>query len=140
MTTSEVSDREVVTISVRPRILIVEDEPVVAEDIREELESCGYEVIGVTGSGRLAIEIAKGIRPDIVMMDYRINSDLDGIETAVCLQSLFERPVPIVFATAYSIEDRAVLAAVNPYTIVKKPFSGEDLTAKILELMSPTPL
>ena len=119
----------------RPKVLIVEDEAIVAENVREILESYGYHVTGLTASGRTAIELAREIRPDVVLMDIRIKSDLNGIETAVCLQGLYEPPIPILFTTAYADESYPLLTAVKPYAIMKKPFSTADLTSNILKVM-----
>jgi two-component system, response regulator PdtaR len=122
-------------ISARPKVLVVEDEGIVAECIRQDLQSFGYDVIGITESGRAAIEIARRIRPDVVVMDIRIKSDLNGIETAVCLQGLYEEPIPILFTTAYWDEDNPLIVAVNPCAALKKPFSSEELTSSILKVM-----
>jgi CheY-like chemotaxis protein len=135
MMTTDVSEGEIRVISVRPKVLIVEDERIVAESLRQELESFGYQVIGVTESGRTAIEIAQRIRPDVVLMDIRIKSDLNGVETAVCLQGLYQQPIPIVFVTAFWAEQQSLFAAVNPYVVVKKPFSTKELTSSIRKVM-----
>src|SRR5262245_17054916 len=89
----------------KPKVLIVEDESVVAEDIKEKLETLGYSIIGVTDSGREAIELAKRHSPDLVMMDIHIKTDLNGVEAAICIQGLFERTIPIVFVSGYSVQD-----------------------------------
>jgi CheY-like chemotaxis protein len=122
-------------ISARPKVLIVEDECIVAENIRQELESLGYQIIGITESGRNAIEIARRIRPDVVLMDIHIKADLNGIETAVCLQGMYEQPIPIVFVTGFWKEQHSLFAAVNPYTLVKKPFSTKQLSSSIQKVM-----
>jgi CheY-like chemotaxis protein len=118
----------------KPKVLIVEDEAIVAEHMKEKLETSGYSVIGVTDSGREAIELAKQNCPDLIMMDIRIKTDLNGVETAICIQGSFERPIPIVFVSSYSLEDFPEIEAVHPYTILKKPFSDEDLSSSILKI------
>jgi CheY-like chemotaxis protein len=75
-----------------PKVLIVEDERVIAEHLQEMLDSFGYEVIGIVATGDRAIEIAKKNRPDVVLMDIPINASLNGVETAVCLQGIYEDP------------------------------------------------
>jgi CheY-like chemotaxis protein len=110
-----------------PRALIVEDEFIVAEDLRSKLQELGYNVVGVTASGREAIEFAKLNSPDLVLMDFRINSDLNGPEAAVIIQGLSEIPVPIVFLTAYALSDYPLVKAVQPYLYLQKPFSDVDL-------------
>jgi two-component system, response regulator PdtaR len=69
METTGVCEGEKGVISARPKVLIVEDECIVAENIRQDLQSLGYQIIGITGSGRNAIEIAEKISPDVVLMD-----------------------------------------------------------------------
>ena len=118
----------------KPKVLIVEDENIVAEDIRERLEALGYGIIGITDSGREAIELAKRHSPDLVMMDIHIKTDLNGVEAAICIQGLFERTIPIVFVSGYSVQDFPEIGAVYPYTILKKPFSDEELNSTILNV------
>jgi CheY-like chemotaxis protein len=101
---TSVGEREVGVVFSRPKVLIVEDERIVAQSVRQDLKSFGYQVIGITESGRAAIEIARSIRPDVVVMDVRIKSDLNGIETAVCLQGLYEEPIPILFTTHFGMK------------------------------------
>jgi DNA-binding response OmpR family regulator len=132
---TSVGEREVGVVFSRPKVLIVEDERIVAESVRQDLKSFGYQVIGITESGRAAIEIARSIRPDVVVMDVRIKSDLNGIETAVCLQGLYEEPIPILFTTAFWDEDNPLIVAVNPCAVLKKPFSTKELTSSILKVM-----
>jgi CheY-like chemotaxis protein len=110
-----------------PRALIVEDEFIVAEDLRSKLQNLGYVVVGVTASGREAIEFAKSNSPDLVLMDFRIKSDLNGPEAAVIIQGLTETPIPIVFLTAYALSDYPLVSAVQPYLYLQKPFTDFDL-------------
>jgi two-component system, LytTR family, response regulator len=135
METTGVCEGEKGVISARPKVLIVEDECIVAENIRQDLESLGYQIIGITGSGRNAIEIAEKISPDVVLMDIHIKADLNGIETAVCLQGLYEQPIPVVFVTGFWKEQHSLFAAVNPYILVKKPFSTKELSSSIRKVM-----
>lgn len=118
----------------RPKVLIVEDERVIAEHLQEMLDSFGYDVIGIVATGDKAIEIAKKNRPDVVLMDIRINASLNGVETAVCLQGIYEDPVPILFVTAYSVEDFPVIKAVHPYAVLKKPFTEQDVSSTLQQV------
>jgi CheY-like chemotaxis protein len=68
-------------------------------------------------------------------MDMRIKADLNGAETAICIQGLFEQPIPILFITAYQTKDFPLVAAVNPYTVLSKPFSSEDLTRSLRDVV-----
>lgn len=111
------------------KAIIVEDEAIFAETLRELLQELGFIIVGVTGSGREAIECAKSIQPDFVLMDCQIKSDLNGPETAVVIQGLTDRPVPIVFLTAHKASDYPLIQAVAPYVYLRKPFSDADLKA-----------
>ena len=134
MLSTEVTNKDTKANPARPKVLIVENEGVVALDMCAMIEPLGYDVIGITDSGKKAIEIAKRNRPDVVSMDIRINSGLNGVETAVCLQGLYDQPIPIVFVTGYSVDDFPVIKAVNPYVVLKKPFSDKDLTSGLLRV------
>jgi CheY-like chemotaxis protein len=116
----------------RLKAIIVEDEVIVAEDLRNKLLELGFNVIAVTGSGREAIECAKETHPDLVLMDFQIRSDLDGAEAAVVIQGMTDSPIPIVFLTAHAASEFPLLRAVSPYVYLRKPFSDADLK-KILD-------
>lgn len=109
------------------KALIVEDESIVAEDLRTKLQELGFNVVAVTASGREAIECAKVARPDLVLMDFQIKSDLDGTEAAVVIQGMTDSPIPIVFLTAHAASEFPLLRAVAPYVYLRKPFSDADL-------------
>ena len=64
------------------KILIVDDEVVVAEDIRRQLRSLGYVVVGVVASGSEAVQLAGEHRPDLILMDIKLKGPMDGIEAA----------------------------------------------------------
>lgn len=111
----------------RLKALIVEDEAIVAEDLRSKLQELGFNVIAVTDSGREAIECAKETQPDVVLMDFQIKSDLNGTEAAVVIQGMTDSPIPIVFLTAHAASEFPLLRAVAPYVYLRKPFSDADL-------------
>ena len=138
MLSTEVCNGDLRINSARPKVLIVEDEAIVALDICSRVEPLGYTIIGVTDSGRKAIEMAKLNRPDIVLMDVHIKADLNGVETAVCLQGLFEHPIPIVFVTGYSLAEFPVINAVHPYAVLKKPYSDTDLASHLRRFWADT--
>ncbi len=100
------------------KILIVEDEFVVAENLRAELESMGYEIVGMAFSGDEALELARPERPDLVLMDIKLHEGMDGIETAIHLRQ--ELDIPSFFLTAFSDEsflERAKLAEPLGYLV-----------------------
>lgn len=112
------------------KILVVEDERLVAEDISECLRSVGYDVIGTAKSSEEAVAKVDEGRPDLVMMDITLRGDVDGIETAAILKERFSTPV--VFLTAYSqkaILDRAKM--VEPLGYVVKPFDESSLVSTV---------
>jgi len=108
------------------RILIVEDEKIIAFDLQRRLKSFGFEVLGSCSSGPEALEFCAQDRPDIVLMDIMLEGDLDGIETAKRLLEQFQ--VPCIFLTAYS--DPATLErakAAQPLAYIIKPFKEREL-------------
>ena len=112
------------------RFLIVEDEFVVAENLRTELVSMGHEVVGMAVSGDKALELARQKRPDLVLMDIKLREEMDGIETAIHLRQ--EMDIPSFFLTAFSDEsflERAKLA--EPLGYLVKPFERNGLRTSI---------
>jgi len=88
------------------KILIVEDEPIVALDLQQEINQMGYEVVGVAESADEALLAVSACRPDLALMDIRIVGSMDGIQTARLLSSLYG--TPSIFLTSYS--DEATIA------------------------------
>ena len=118
--------REVQGTNRRARILVVEDEAIVARDIAEQLEALGYQAIGVASNGEAALQLARAQRPDLVLMDIQIDGALDGIAVAELLRT--QQQIPVVFLTAYSSEEflqRAQLT--EPFGYILKPFSEREL-------------
>ena len=114
----------------RARILIVEDEAVVALDLESELTEMGYEVCGCIDNGRDAIAEAAARRPDLVLMDIVIKGDIDGIEAAGKIAHAGR--IPVVFLTAYSDDATVARAALTaPYGYLTKPFQARELHAVI---------
>jgi signal transduction histidine kinase len=111
-------------------ILIVEDEIIVALDMRLRLESMGYRVVDVVDTAALALERAAELSPELVLMDIKLKGDKDGIEAAIQLRERSE--VPVIFVTAFTDErtlDRAKRA--SPYGYVVKPFHERELRIAI---------
>ena len=112
------------------RILIVEDEGIIAMDIEQRLIGMGYAVVGVAASGDRALALARQHRPDLILMDVMIKGSEDGTQTA--RRILDEQDVPVVFLTAYG--DAATLTrakASMPYGYLTKPFRPADLRTTI---------
>lgn len=107
------------------KVLIVEDEVIVADDLRITLESRGYGV-AVASSGEDALQQVAEMGPDLVLMDIGLRGDLDGIETAEQIHTHFD--IPVIFVTAYADDERAQRAKVTePFGYVLKPFDGREL-------------
>ncbi|MGD8308520.1 MAG: diguanylate cyclase [Chromatiales bacterium] len=112
------------------RILLAEDEAIVALDERAMLESLGYQVVGQVTTGRLAIEEAHHRRPDLVLMDIELKGSMDGIEAARVIRD--EHGIPVMFVTAHSDESCLARAReVHPSGYILKPFSESTLRTNI---------
>ena len=112
------------------RLLIVEDEPIVALDLQQELEEFGCEVVGLAQSADEALMAVEETQPDLALMDLHIVGTLDGIQTARLLRDAYQ--VPSVFLTAYS-DDATIARAVRemPYGYLTKPFQARELKATL---------
>jgi AmiR/NasT family two-component response regulator len=111
------------------RIVVAEDEALIRLDLAEMLEEAGYEVVGQAGNGEQAIELARDLRPDLVVMDVKMPV-LDGISAAEVIGK--ERIAPVVMLTAFSqkeLVERARDAGVMAYVV--KPFTASDLVPAI---------
>jgi PAS domain S-box-containing protein len=108
------------------RLFIVEDEPIIAADLRYRLQSFGYEVVGQALSGEEALAKIEALAPDLIFMDIHIVGLMDGIDVALEVKRRWRYPV--VFLTAYSEEgtlERAKTA--EPYGYIMKPFQEREL-------------
>ncbi|MBC8249937.1 MAG: response regulator [Anaerolineales bacterium] len=113
----------------RTRVIIADDESIIRMDLREMLTNLGYLVIGEVGDGRSAVNLARELRPDVVVMDIKM-PDMDGIDAAKVLTE--ERISPVLLLTAYSQQElieRAKDAGVVGYIV--KPFRESDLAPAI---------
>lgn len=113
----------------RTRVIIADDEAIIRMDLREMLTNLGYLVVGEVGDGTSAVNLARELRPDIVIMDIRM-PDMDGIDAARLLTQ--ERIAPALLLTAYSqseLVERAKEAGVVGYIV--KPVRESDLAPAI---------
>jgi PAS domain S-box-containing protein len=112
------------------RILIVEDDRVVARDIKQQLERIGHTVVGMTARGEDVVELARTASPTLVLMDIRLEGELDGIAAAAQLRA--HQALPVVFLTAYA-DDQTVLRATRaePFGYLVKPFDEAQLRTTI---------
>ncbi|MDZ7413620.1 MAG: PAS domain S-box protein, partial [candidate division KSB1 bacterium] len=112
------------------RILVVEDESLVAADLSRLLERLGHRVVGHAASGKAALKAVEAERPDLVLMDIGLKGELDGIQTASEVYSRFG--VPVVFLTAHS--DEATLQRAKeaqPFGYILKPFEEREVLATV---------
>ena len=113
-----------------PRILIVEDEPIIAADLQDRLEQLHYAVIGNVDSGEEALRHIAREQPDLVLMDVQLAGVLDGVDTAITIRNHYD--IPLIFLTSNSDDGtfgRARQAA--PRAFLSKPFRGRDLSFAI---------
>src|SRR4051812_6535567 len=114
----------------RARILVVEDESIVALDLQSSLEHLGYEVVGTAATGEDAVRLAETRTPDLVLMDIRLRAEMDGTAAADLIRRRFG--IPVVFLTAYSDEETLRRAQISePYGYLLKPFADRDLQVTI---------
>jgi CheY-like chemotaxis protein len=117
----------------KKRVLLVEDDEIIAFLHKHFLEKCGYETIETVDNGVEAIEDVRTMLPDAVLMDIRINGEMDGIETAQRIREFSD--APIIFLTGNSDDgtlERAKLTARSGYLI--KPIRQEDLCEAIAQI------
>ena len=112
------------------KILVVEDEMIIAADISMMLTQLGHEVTGITPRGEDALKSVEATRPDLVLMDISLKGALDGVETACYIHDHFK--IPIIFLTANSDEGTFQRAkAAKPYAFITKPFRQSDVQRAI---------
>lgn len=112
------------------KILIVEDEMVIAANISLQLSELGYEVTGILPRGEEAISQIKIEKPDIILLDIRLKGELDGIQTAQEIQKYSN--IPIIYLTANTDEAHFNRAKqTHPYAFISKPFKKLDLQRAI---------
>jgi signal transduction histidine kinase len=112
------------------KILVVEDEAIIAEDIAYHLEKMGYAVVDIVATGEEAIEVATTTHPDLVLMDIMLQGEKDGIEAAGQIRT--ELSIPVVYLTANADESTLQRAKVTgPFGYVIKPFKHKELRATI---------
>jgi DNA-binding LytR/AlgR family response regulator len=109
-----------------PKILMVEDDMIIAADISMQLTKLGYEVIGINTRGEDAINTIENNRPDIILMDIVLTGKMNGIEAARIILEKYQ--VPLIFLTSNS-DDATFQQAITakPYAFISKPFQKAEL-------------
>ena len=112
------------------KVLIVEDEVIVAMSIERTLSSFGYDVVGLSTSPEDAIRIAGELKPDLVLMDINLDGEIDGIDAAEKIAQTSD--IPVISLTSYTNEEtmrRAI--GTNPYGYLTKPVRPKELHTTI---------
>jgi len=112
------------------RILIVEDEGIVADEIKSRLLNLGYHVVGIAMTGQEAISQAFETFPDLILMDIMLKGDMDGVGAAHQIRDRMD--IPVVYLTAYGDEETLQRAKVSePFSYILKPLKERELNAAI---------
>lgn len=112
------------------KLLIVEDDPIIAADLERAMKKMGYEVLDAVESGEEALEVVAQDSPDLVLMDIQLEGDLDGIDTAHMISK--QQAIPIIYLTSNTDErtfNRAKLT--QPHGFLSKPFRLTDIKHSI---------
>lgn len=117
-------------IMAKAKILIVEDEAIVVEDIQKILTKADYGIFGSASSGEEALSIIKNSQPDLILMDIVLQGKMDGIQTAEKIRQNFD--IPVVYLTAYTDEKTLHRAKITePFGYIIKPFEDRELSTII---------
>jgi CheY-like chemotaxis protein len=117
------------------RVMIVEDEALIALLFQRDLARRGYTIVGVFSSGEAALEFwAGGARADIVLMDIQLDGDLDGIQTAITLQAMAS--FYLIYMTGYGNEEiKSRAMETKPAAFFEKPVDPRELSAFLEKLL-----
>lgn len=114
----------------KKKVLIVEDEGIIAIEIESTLELLGYQVVGKAMNGDKALDLFKTTQPDLVLLDINIKGTLNGIDLAKIIREKYD--FPFVFLTSYSdLDTLKQVQKTIPYGYVVKPFTDKDLRSNI---------
>lgn len=112
------------------KVLIVEDDPMIAESLSDILEVLGHEVIGTAENADRAIELCNEQEPDIALLDIQIGGDIDGVDLAEMINDEFD--LPFIFTTAFADSNTISRAKERgPFGYLVKPYGVKDLNAAI---------
>jgi len=112
------------------KICIVEDESIVAFDLKRHLELSGYEVCGVFSSGEETLAQFENLSPDLVLMDIKLKGTMDGLETASIIKERYK--IPVIILTAFADDETLERAKLtDPFAYIIKPFEDRKLKTTI---------
>ena len=112
------------------KIMVVDDEVIISAHLERRLKYMGYDVVGRANSGERSVDMAKCLRPDLILMDIVMPGAMDGIDAAGKIRDLMD--IPVIFMTAYA-DDHYVSRAkqVEPYGYILKPFQEDQVRVAI---------
>ncbi len=115
----------------KAKVLIVEDEALVALDMKKTLEGFNFDVTDIANNSKTTLNSINSQRPDIILMDINLKGEKDGIDIATDIKKYMN--IPVIYLTSYS-DDNTISRAIqtNPVTYLLKPFRDEDLKSNIL--------
>lgn len=117
-----------------PSIFIVEDEAIIAQDVRLQLEAMGYRVSGTASSGEESVRRVEALQPDIVLMDVKIKGAIDGLQAAGEILTRFR--IPVVFMSAYADPwSSGAHAEEGRLPWITKPFDSVELQSTLESLL-----
>jgi CheY-like chemotaxis protein len=118
-----------------PQVLIVEDEGIIALDLRRRLTRLGYAVVAIAGSGAEAMAQARAHRPDLVLMDIGLAGEMTGLEAAARIWETLK--IPIVYVTAFADAQTFAQAKTPPPLLtVRKPFDAAQLQRTLTQALT----
>lgn len=119
----------------KKQILIVEDESIIAQDIKKTLELLGYYVLGICTKGEEAIKYAESLNPDLILMDMMLKGNINGIETTKQIVSKYN--IPVIYLTTYSDESNLQkIKSTKLCSFIQKPFKESQLKEEIDKVLS----
>jgi CheY-like chemotaxis protein len=108
------------------KILIVEDDFIVAIDLKIHLEKMGYHVLDITDNGNDALKKTREKNPDLILMDIHLKGNIDGIDTAQKINNLYH--VPVIYVTGYNDKNTIKRANITePFGYIVKPFEDKEI-------------
>ena len=118
------------TMTKKAKILIIEEEAIIALEITTELNSWGYDSVFLATNGKQAVSLASEIKPDLILSEIVLVKNIDGIEAVNQIRK--EKNIPVIFITTNKyLEDEKQVKQIKPVDVIGKPFKKEDLQQAI---------
>lgn len=116
------------------KIIIVEDEPIIGMELQDTLEMAGYEIAALTDSADTLLQLVQDEKPDLLLMDIRLRSYLDGIDAVQRLRLFSD--IPVIYITAWTTQDVRLRAdTTKPEAFLTKPIDSDELLAEISRIL-----